>query len=181
MKNLLKLVLLLPFFGFTQEKFIKKNIKEAISIQLPESFIAMSNNERIKKYVSNREPLAIYTSQDRFADLGINQNSMQWTEDDTDLVYLFYKASINSFFDDITFIQDTVKNINGRTFIVFEFESILRDDNVFKSNSGQRNYTYIQYTSYQDQVLLFNFGCPGNQKDRWQSTARQIMESIKVQ
>jgi len=165
---------------FAQEKLVKKEIAEFIQIEIPRSFIDMSAGERIQKFVSAREPLAVFTSEDRFADLGINLNTLQWTEKDTETVYGFYKASINSLFDEIKFIQDTIKKVNGKEFIVFEFESTLREDNVFKSNSGAKNYTYIQYTSYNDQVLLFNFGCPGRHQQRFEDIAGQIMESVVI-
>lgn len=180
MYRILFVLLLSPFISFGQEKFIKKEIADFIQIRIPESFINMGSNERIRKYVSNKAPLAVFTSEDRFADLGVNLNPMQWTEKDTKTVYGFYKASINSLFDEITFIQDTIKKINNKEFIVFEFESVLRDDNVFKSNSGAKNYTYIQYTSYNNQVLLFNFGCPGRQKQRYEKVAQKIMESVVI-
>jgi len=112
--------------------------------------------------------------------LGINYNIMQWTESDTDLIYGFYKASINNLFDEIEFIQDQTTTINGRKFLVFEFIGTIKNDNQFSSRSLSKNYSYIVYTSWKDQVLLFNFSCKARLKNEWESTARQIMESIKI-
>jgi hypothetical protein len=163
-----------------QEKLVKEEVADGVTLRIPSTFINMSSNERIQKFVSSREPLAVYTSEDRFADFAVNQNTMQWTQKDTELIYGFYKASINSLFDEVRFIQDTIREINGKEFIVFEFESVLKDDNVFKSSKGERNYTYIQYTSFNDQVLLFNFGCKSRFKNQWEGTVKEIMESVTI-
>lgn len=112
--------------------------------------------------------------------LGINYNIMHWTENDTELIYGFYKASINNLFDKVEFIQDEIKEINGRKFIVFEIIGTVQDDNTFSSKGPQKNYSYIQYTSWNDQVLLFNFSCKARLKNQWQDVAQEVMNSIKI-
>lgn len=104
---------------------------------------------------------------------------MQWVDSDDEMIYGFYKASIQSMFDEVEFIQDEIKEINGKKFIVFEFVSSLKSENAFSSKSS-RNYTYIQYTSYNDQVLLFNLGCKARLMNQWKPVANEIMNSIKV-
>lgn len=155
-------------------------INDDITMKVPSEFMNMSNQSRMERVASSKVPLAMFSNLSQDVTLGINDNIMQWTENDTETIYGFYKASINSMFDEIEFVQDTVKTINGRTFVVFEFVSTLRDDNAFSSGSRERNYTYIQYTSYKDKVLLFNFGCPARLKFEWEDVADQMMQSIKV-
>lgn len=164
---------------FSQEKMVKHQINSDISYQVPESFTLMSSGDRIQKFVSSREPLAMHSSVDREIDFGVNWNPMQWIDGDEEMIYGFYKASINSMFDEVEFIQDEIKEINGKKFVVFEFVSSLKSENAF-SNKSSRNYTYIQYTSYNDQVLLFNFGCKARLMNQWQPVAAEIMNSVKV-
>lgn len=159
---------------------VTTKVAEVISLKIPEEFVAMSDQDRMKKIATSKIPLAQFSTLYQDATLGINDNPMQWTENDTETVYGFYKASINALFDEIEFIQDTVKTINGREFIVFEFVSITRDDNTFATGKSDRNYTYIQYTSFYDRVLLFNFGCLARLKNQWEDVAEQIMNSIKI-
>ena len=82
-------------------------------------------------------------------------------------------------FDEVQFIQDEIMEINGKKFIVFEFIGSLESENAFSSKSS-KTYTYIQYTSYNDQVLLFNLGCKARRLSEWQPIAKEIMESVKV-
>lgn len=164
---------------FSQGKMVKHQINNDISYQAPESFTLMSSGDRIQKFVSSREPLAMHSSVDREVDFGVNWNPMQWIDGDEEMIYGFYKASINSMFDEVEFIQDVIKEVNGKKFVVFEFVSSLKSENAFSSKSS-RNYTYIQYTSYNDQVLLFNFGCKARLMSQWQPVAQSIMNSVKV-
>ena len=166
---------------FAQEKMVKHRINEEISYLAPESFTLMSTRDRIQKFVSAKEPLAMHSTRDREVDLGVNWNPIQWTDDADEVIYNFYKASIQSLFDNVEFIQDEIKEINGQKFIVFEFVSSLKNENAFSRAKASQYYTYIQYTSYNNQVLLFNFGCKARLMSQWQPVAKEIMNSIIVE
>ncbi len=178
------LFFLLTFTGFTALSQSYTNVKigpdENISLKIPSEFYNMSDQDRMKQVYSTKVPLAMYANETQEVLFGINYNIMQWTESDTELVYGFYKASINNLFDEVTFIQDEIKEINGRTFIVFEIIGSIKGDNAFASNSAERNYSYIQYTSWNDQVLLFNFSCKARLKNEWEGVAEEVMESVKI-
>jgi len=167
------------FLLSAQEKLTRYQLNDEINYLVPASFVPMSKSERIQKVVSNREPLAMHTSMDGEVSLGVNYNRMQWKEGDEALLHDFYKASILSMFDKVTFIQDEVREINGKKFAVFEFIGLLQSENAFSSKSSE-SYSYIQYTLHNNQVLLFNFGCKKRLMNQWQSIAREIMESVKV-
>jgi hypothetical protein len=170
----------ISFAGFSQEKMITKKIGEDISLKIPESLASMTDQDRMKKVYSTKVPLAMYANESQDVLLGVNYNIMQWTENDTELIYGFYKASVENLFDEVEFIQDEIREINGRTFIVFEIVGTINDDNAFSSKKPQKNYSYIQYTSWGDQVLLFNFSCKERLKNQWENVAKEIMESVKI-
>ena len=178
----ISIILTLLFASLTtfSQKLFPVEISEEISMKISSEFVNMSNKDRMDKIASSKIPLATYSTESQEATLSINDNPMQWTSRDTEVVYGFYKASINALFDEIKFIQDGIREINGREFVVFEFVSTVRDDNVFSSGKGERNYTYIQYTSYNDQVLLFNFGCPARMQFEWEDVAEEMMQSVKI-
>lgn len=159
---------------------VKVGPDEDISLKIPKEFISMSDQDRMKRIYSSKVPLAMFANEGQDVTLGINYNVMRWTEKDTDLVYGFYKASINNLFDEIEFIQDDIKEINGRKYIIFEFVSTIKNTNAFSSSRAAKNYTYIQYTSYNNQVLLFNFGCRARQMNTYQSVAKEIMNSVEI-
>lgn len=172
--------LLFVVFSSSAQKLFPVDVTDEISMKISSEFVNMSNTDRMEKIASSKVPFATYSTESQEVTLSINDNPMQWTSQDTKVVYGFYKASVNALFDEITFIQDGIKEINGREFIVFEFVSTVRDDNVFSSSKGERNYTYIQYTSFNDQVLLFNFGCPARLQFEWEDAAEEMMKSVKI-
>ncbi len=164
-----------------QHKLEKEQINKDISLVLPEEFILMSKSERINKYVSSNEPMVMYTSQDRNIDFGITLTNLGWAANDLELLMQFYISGIRNLYNEVEFYQKEVREINGREYIVLEFVSKVTDeDNVFGGPASTSKYTYIQYTLFKNQVLLFNFSAPARIKDRWQSTAGSMMESIKI-
>lgn len=175
------LSLLFSIDGISQNlKSVKVGPEEKINLKIPDTFIRMTDQDRMKQVYSTKVPLAMFANETKEALLGINYNIMQWTEGDTELIYGFYKASINNLFDEVEFIQDEITEINGREFIVFEIIGSIKNDNVFSSKGVQRNYSYIQYTSWKDQVLLFNFSCNARLMNQWQEVVKEMMQSITI-
>ncbi len=180
--RLLVIVMICSFWPLSaQHKLKKEQINKDISLMLPEDFILMSKSERINKYVSSNEPLVMYTSYDRNIDFGITLTNLGWAANDLELLMQFYVSGVRNLYNEVEFLQQEVKEINGREFIVLEFVSKVTDeDNVFGGPSATSKYTYIQYTLFNNQVLLFNFSAPARIKDQWQPTASTMMESIRI-
>ncbi len=178
--SLIVLLIIISLEGLTQEKLNDTKISERIYMKIPASFSNMSNGERTRKFVSSRVPLAMYSSEDRLADLGVNTNIMQFAKGDEEKLGNFYRGTFETLFDEIEYLQDTIRYINGRKFIVFEFISTLKKENAFSGVKEEKHYSYIQYTSYHDQVLLFNFGCTLRVMQLWQSIAYEMMESVRI-
>ncbi|MEO1654150.1 MAG: hypothetical protein AAFU64_11425 [Bacteroidota bacterium] len=178
-------------FGMEADKLNKVKINEAISVSLPSSFEVMDEVLYSRKYGAYRPPIAIYTSNREEADFGINESvnrslqafaSSDWKMEDMQMIKGVYKASIAGVHSEVDFIQDDIREINGRSYIVLELVGTVRDEDkaVSFNRSAKRQYYYMQYTVYNGKILIFNFNCPGALKQRWQATARQVMDSIKV-
>lgn len=175
------LLLVIAHTGVAQSyATVKVGPDEKISLKVPTNFINMTDQDRMSKVYSTKVPLAMFANESQDVLLGINYNVMQWTESDTELVYGFYKASINNLFDEVDFFKDEIKEINGKEFIVFEFSGTIEDDNLITAKKSQKSYSYIVYTSWKDQVLLFNFSCKARLMNQWQEVAHTVMNSIKI-
>jgi hypothetical protein len=171
--------LLLP--SEAQEGLKKTKINSDLRMKIHEELIPMDFGQRIVKYVSDREPVAMFTTTDSQVDLGINRNSSQWGQEDIDLLRQFYRSGILNLYDQVEFIQDTVRNINDREYIVFEFIGKLegREDS-FRGKRVLSKYIYIQYTIKEDYVMLFNFSAPAIARQKWGNIAYDMMNSIKL-
>ncbi len=171
-------------------KLIKNKIAERLTMGIPEEFVVMPPNVYAKKYGAYRTPLAIYTSPDGKADLGVNQQANRlaasiaqadWKDEDVKMLQGMYKSSILSMHEKVTFLQDKIELINKKTCIVFEFIGTVRDEdeNGKKSGNERKQYSYIQYAIDSKQVTIFNFTCPDNQRKYYQQLANNVMHSVK--
>ncbi len=159
----------------------KTKVNKEITMDIPTNLLPMTEGQRIQKYVSNREPIAMYTSADGYTDLGINVNSSKWNTGDYDVLRKFYRSGILNLYDDVDFYRDTVQYFSERPFITFEFRgSVYGREDSFRRNQSVSKYVYIAYTLREDRVLLFNFSTSYVQRNDWRKIAHEIMQSIKI-
>lgn len=180
MKNLyLGIILLILQFSLTAQVTLERiKVTDEISMKVPSSFIPMVEAERNRKYVSSREPMAMYTNEARTVDIGVNENSSRWGSGDLAILKDFYKANILSLHTEVSFISEDIRQIEGKDFIFFEFKSKVYKEGSFNKNAISK-YTIIQYTLRNEKVLLFNFSAPLRDQSLWQETAREVMASIR--
>jgi hypothetical protein len=182
MKNI-KVLFILPLFlfAFQSVKLEKTKIGKSITVDLPDSFILMTQSEINLKYVSVREPLALYSDETRNVDLSVNVAFSKWNAGDLELMKSFYKSSIMGLYDEVHFVKERIEDINGRRFAVFEFVSAIRaESNSPISANVVGRYTYIQYAIVNGKTVLFNLSCPTRLKDKWAPIAQEIMNSVKI-
>ncbi len=181
------LVLYMIFFGHlltgqakTSHRVVK--IMDKITVLLPQEFNQMTQQDIFNKFISYRQPQAGFTTEDRLVDFVVNVSHTPWLERDIDLLKSFYENSIRNLFDEVNFLQDTVRAINGKNFAVFEFISTVRGDpNSLRNQSPVINYQYVQYAVKGKQVFIFTIQCPARLREQWQTVAGEIMSSIRFQ
>ncbi len=178
----LSTLVLLTSFTTIQEKFVKVAIGKNITVKVPESFHPMTESEIASEYISTRKPVAVFTSADRQADFGVNVSITQWGAADLAIMKDFFKASILELHTETQFLNESIETINGKDFAVFEFISIVKDEDVSSigAKSPIRKYNYLQYTVFEKKTYVYNFNCPANQQEQWRDTAHEIMESVTM-
>ena len=174
-------VLIAPTKLQAQGVLKREKITKTLSMEIPSSFVPMSVQQQRIKYVSDRTPIAMFTTEDGNVDLGINSSSTVWGPSDLPILKDFYRAGIINLYDSVQFLQDDIKNINDRTYIVFEFNGLMMEgENSILNRGNLSKYIYIQYTIREDKVMLFNFSSPWRLKAKWEEAAAQMMNSIKI-
>jgi len=175
------LFLILSLSSFQQVKLVKTKVNNAITIYLPQDFIAMGEADIETKYASAKLPVAGYTDFSRTVDLGVNVAYSQWNPEDLEIMRSFYKSNILGLYDEVQFIKEDVEEIGGYNFAVFEFVSSVNDnDGITVDQSPVSKYVRIQYTIIKGKTVLFNFTCPASQREKWAPISRQILESVKI-
>lgn len=156
-------------------------ISDHITVSLPEDFRPMTEQEINAKYVYTRRPMALYTDYGASVDFWVNRAKNQWTEGDLDILKDFYKANIASLYDEVDFSRESVEEINGRRFAVFEFSALIKpEEDAITNDKPLRTYNYIQYTIINSNSLVFSFSCPAQHKSKWVEIAPRIMQSVEI-
>ena len=173
--------LLVVTLSYSQGKLVRQKINSSISMLIASDFFPMESEKQQAKYLSDRTPLAMYSTPDAAVDLGINVNSSAWEETDMSIIHQFYKANLLQLFDEVRWIQDTVIQVKGRTFARFELEGTILDENAsFKGQNSITKYLFVQYTLFDNKILLFHFNSPIGRKDYWKESVLIMMDSISI-
>jgi hypothetical protein len=168
-------------FPFQQSRFVKTKVTDGISLLLPEDFVPMSQEDLMRTYLSAKPPVAVYTDYSRSVDFGVNVANSTWTEDDLEIMKSFYKSTIMGLYNEVQFINESIENINGKDFAVFEFVGSVYDEEETSISRGAiSKYVSIQYGIVKGKTVLFNFSCPASHKDKWIPIAKEILNSVKI-
>ena len=170
-------------FGFAINDLVRTDIYEGISVSLPKSFRPMPDALLGEKYVAARRPLAAYTDPNQQVAFGLNVSNTRWQAGDLAILKDFYRASLLELYDEVDVINESVEEVNGREFAVFEFVSVVRpdeDETSFINQKPIRQYTYVQYTIHNQKTWVFDFSVPARAQAEWQETAGKMMSSVRM-
>ena len=167
--------------ALSQQINLKKTaVSDKINLMVPVEFIPMGAQDFRNKFISYREPIAGFTSEDRTTDLVVNVSKTPWSNQDMDLLKDFYENNIRNLFDQVDFLTNEIQEINGRDYAVFEFTSTVKGDpNSLRNKSAVHDYRYMLYAVENFEVYVFTFYCPARLKDRWQPVASEIMSTVQ--
>ncbi|MCX2744370.1 hypothetical protein OO013_10860 [Mangrovivirga sp. M17] len=186
MKHLF-LTLILFFFSvgisFGQEglSLEKATVSENIQIKIPEGFSKMTDDELYAKYRSADPAAFAYISADKQAEFTINSAETPWPEEDIELLYGFYKATIYDLFDEINILKEETIDLDGKKVAVLEMETVVYPpENSIIPRPTVRKYNYIQYFIHDGKVWIMSFSSPQGAKQNWKEIIEISMESIKL-
>jgi hypothetical protein len=78
-------------------------------------------------------------------------------------------------------IDEGIREINGKSYIFFEFESRVNGNKNQLGNADPvLKYSYIQYLVQPQRTLVFSFNCDRRERQEWDQSAKAMMNSIKV-
>jgi len=180
----LKLFLIL-FFSylalFQSVPLVKVKVDDNITVSLPEDFQRLSEAEVNLKYISSKQPVAVYSDRSKVVDFSVNVAFSKWRPEDLEMMRGFYKSNIMGLYDEVQFINESVEEINDRKYVVFEFVSTVRaDEDEILNTESISKYTYIQYAIVNYKTVLFHFNCPYLIKDQWSNVAGDIMQTVRI-
>jgi hypothetical protein len=171
----------LVFMAFDQPKLVKTKITAGITVSIPKDWKPMDNMDFSERYPSVRAPIAAFTNEERSVDFSVNISATQWPDADLIIAKSFFKSSIQNMFDKVQFVNEGIREVNGKKFIFFEFESRV---NGVKNGESLREpilrYSHLQYLVEPTRTLVFSFNCPKRLREDWQSVADAMQKSVKI-
>ncbi|MGB0522088.1 MAG: hypothetical protein ACPGJS_03970 [Flammeovirgaceae bacterium] len=175
-------LLILPLLAFTNTpKLKKRKLTDGVTMLLPESFITMTEEDMKKEVLTYRQPIVMYKDIQSQGNMALNISATRWSKNDLGMLQSFYKSTLLSTHSEVEFIQESIKDIGGNQFAVFEFTSAVKPVRVMLEDKGSlKKYNYIQYTIVGNKVMIFSFSCPIALRKHWQGTIKQMMDSAVV-
>ena len=179
MKKILLLLAITAICGFgLDEKMVKVKITDEIDCLLPQSFYLMGDGDITRRMPASKKPMVAYSDQSQLVDFVVTRATVSWEKEDINIAKDFYKANISHLYDEVEFTKEEVITIDKRQFAVFEFNSLMKGDQLSKKNI--RKYAYLQYTIVDHQTIVFAFNAPYHLRGKWSATAKNIMNSLKI-
>lgn len=175
------IIVFLVTTSFTNAKLVKTKVTDDITVSLPTEMFPMTPDDVAQRYPSVRAPLGAFTNQDRVVDFSVNISATNWPDGDAVMAQKFFKASLYNLYDRLEPIDEGTHLLRKKKFFFFEFESRISGDRRKQGFSDPvLRYTFIQYLVEPGRTLVFTFSCPKDLREDWQTTAREIMKSVRV-
>jgi hypothetical protein len=153
-------------------------VDKVLSIRVPENFLPLNDDQIADKMIASRKPLLAYSSPSGSSDITVavgNSNKNPWKDGDLKLMAEFQKANILQLFTNVNMIQEKMVKVKGQNFAVFEFISEVKE----KGKPALKKYHHIRYTIRKGNVLIISFICPESERPVYESTAKDVMESVR--
>ena len=84
-------------------------------------------------------------------------------------------------FDRVEILNEGIREVNGKSFIFFEFESRVNGNKNQLGNADPvLKYTYLQYLIQPQRTLVFSFNASRHDRQAWEKSAEAMMKSIKI-
>jgi hypothetical protein len=201
MKNKNIIYLLLSCFAmasFISVDFANTRISSHLTMDIDKRLNLVPSNAIDIKYTQQNAPIAVYETLDQEIQLSVrliqegtdtskkpkrqfqNPEANKAFERDINLEKLFKKSNLMAQFDQITFLQDSLKTINGNQFIVYEYEAEINGVDSQGKPLSSLTYAFYQVAYIKNKTYIFNFYCPLDQKEKWQESANKMMNSINI-
>lgn len=150
---------------------LEKIYANKVEILIPKEFKPMSDQMARSKYPSSNRPNLIYTDEDGAVNVAFNHTQNKATQAQMDAYKQSLVSSLKKSYPAAKWKEDGVKQINGRKVGYAEFVTPAIDQEV---------YNLMFFTDLDGKLLLCTFNCTTKQLGNWQTSAKQIMNSLTV-
>lgn len=177
----------LSFFGFINGNYVRTKVK-SVSFDLSKNLEKLNNDAVIIKYGAHKLPLAVYTEHtgDITFTLNMDADTIKYKNKkgiigkDPRFERMFLKSSIMNTYQNMKWSMDTIRIVEDRPMVSFEFVGTLVGQDAKGNEMASRNYNFLQYCFIKNKRYIMNFACPYSEMKKWQPIAQHMMNSIKI-
>ena len=166
------ILLLIPTFSFSQTKLDTVSfLSGKAKILAPKELKPMSEQMWTLKYQQRTRPVLVLSDEDGEVNLIADMTQQPASESQLASFKDFQIQQLKSRRPDLELLSEGVKTINGKKVGYFKFVTQAIDQKVFN---------YYFFTLVNGKILLFTFNCIEKLQKKWESTADQIVASLKT-
>lgn len=150
----------------------QKFFGNTVSVQMPSTFVAADQNFIAEKYPDPANyPKYVFTDNTKRPMLALNITSN--VGDRQSIVHFFrdMKADLQKAYPTARYLRTDV--IRNRTLAIIEV--------ILPNKEGKNIYNMMAFRYVGENFFFLNFSCPQEDIGRWQDTARNIAENVKIE
>ncbi len=166
---LLTLVLVSATVNIELEK--RSLFNNRLELKIPKDFQVMSEEMLSIKYPSDRRPTLVYTNKSGGINVALNLTESRATQNEIPSYKDYLLETFKSAYPSAEWKSSGVTTINGRKVGYLEFVTPAIDTEI---------YNLFFFTDLDGKLLLCTFNCTIGSMNEWNSTAKEIMHSLRV-
>lgn len=153
-----------------KSSYKKDTILEKVVIELPKGLQKMTKEILSKNYAENVRPAVAYSNEDISATFSFS--TVPQRIDESKLVELLpiMEQQFETLYPQINWISKRMTKVSRKPFIKYEFIS---------PTTKKEVYSLVYFTEINGVLFISTFNCTIEQKNKWQSLARESMNSIR--
>ncbi len=156
----------------TKDGLIAQNVLNGkMSMSLPETFGVMPKEILEAKYPASNRPTEVYSNENGTVSIAVNHTNNAITLEQLPQLLPVFEQQFSNLYPTIKWQKKEVIKINGRDFVILEFETPAIDTPI---------YNLMAVSSLDGRMLMGSFNCPIGMKSEWKEKANQIINSIEV-
>lgn len=165
-------IIVLSAFNWAIELETQSILDGKVEIKLPNDFGEMSEEIAKFKYPQNNRPTLIYTDEAAAVNVAFNlKQNVPTTQAGIKFLHNSFVQSMESSYPSAEWKGKGIKTINGKKVGYIELITPAMDTKV---------YNLVFFTDLDGKLLLCTFNCTMELMNEWKSSAKEIMNSLKI-
>ncbi len=167
-------LLIIPLLSMTIGKIelkVKSLLSDKVELKIPTEFDIMSKELIELKYPSERRPTLVYSNESGGINIGLNLTENKASQELIELYVENFVSAFKNKYPSAEWKDSGAKIINGKNVGFLKLITPAIDTKI---------YNVLFFTDLEGKLLLCTFNCTEKSITKWETTADEIMNSLKI-